>query len=211
VWAVCAVLAWRTDVGRRAVVLLGTTTAVLLLSPSFFAHYVAYTGPWTALVLGIGAGEVLRRFRRPVLVAAGAAVLTALSVVPTLGESFAPASAPPRLGRIAAAAQRVDGCVRSDDPGLLAALDVLSRDLDRGCPLWPDVTGWTYDRPGFPTLSAKRPGSAAWQRFVSGYLLGGDAVIVNRPGTGLSPATLDRIETLPVLARSGGLTLRATR
>jgi alpha-1,2-mannosyltransferase len=138
-------------------------------------------------------------------------LLTALAAVPTLGKAFAPAAQPPRLDRIAAAAQRVDGCVRSDDPGLLASLDVLSRDLDRGCPLWPDVTGWTYDRPGFPTLSANRPGSAAWQRFVSRYLLGGDAVIVNRPGTGLSPATRDRIAALPVLAREDGLTLRATR
>jgi alpha-1,2-mannosyltransferase len=99
--------------------------------------------------------------------------------------------------------------VRSDDPGLLAAIGVLSRDLDRGCGLWPDVTGWTFDRPGFPTAGVDRAGSAVWQRYVTDYLLGGDAVIVDRAGTGLSAASRQRIARLPVLARSGDLVLHA--
>lgn len=204
-----AVAAWRSPIGRSAVLLLAATAAVLLASPSFFAHYVAFTGPWTALVLGLGAGALVARLRGRALTVVGALVLTAVAASPTLAKGLAPAKAVPDLAPIAAAAQRVDGCVRSDDPGLLAAMGVLSRDLRRGCELWPDVTGWTFDVPGLPVVSADRPGSAVWQPFVTGYLLGGDAVIVNREGTGLSPASERRIADLPVLARSGSLVLHA--
>jgi hypothetical protein len=136
-------------------------------------------------------------------------LLAVAAAAPTLGRDLQPPARTASLAPIAAAAARVDGCVRSDDPGLLAAVGTLSRDLDRGCEVWPDVTGWTYERPGFPVASADRPGSAVWQRFVTGYLLGGDAVIVDRAGTGLSEASERRIAALPVLARSGDLVLHA--
>ena len=201
---------WRPE-GRRAVALLVATWLVLIASPSFFAHYIALTGPWTALVLGIGAGVLLGRVRGRALVAGGTVLLTAVVAVPTLPRDLRPPADTPSLAPIAAAAQRVRGCVRSDDPGLLAAIGVLSRDLERGCEVWPDVTGWTYEYEGFPTVSDDRPSSAVWQRFVSRYLLGGEAVIVDRTGTGLSRATRQGIDRLPVLARSGDLVLRATR
>jgi alpha-1,2-mannosyltransferase len=204
-----AVAACWTPLGRRAVALLATTVAVLVVSPSFFAHYVAFTGPWTALVVGVGAGAVLRRIRwRPVRFAA-ALLVTAAVVAPTAAKDLQPRAVQPALAPIAFAAQRVDGCVRSDDPGLLAAIGVLSSDLARGCEVWPDVTGWTYDRPGFPIVSADRPSSPRWQRFVLRYLTGGDAVIVDRGGTGLSAASRRRIDALPLLARSGDLELHA--
>lgn len=204
-----AVAAWSTPLGRRAVLLLAATSAVVAASPSFFAHYAAFTAPWAALVTGIGAGVALGRLRGRAVTAALTALVTALVVAPTLARDLQPPAATASLAPIARAALAVTGCVRSDDPGLLAAIGVLSRDLDRGCEVWPDVTGWTFDRPGFPTVAADRPGSAAWQRFALGYLLGGDAVIVDRDGTGLSAASRQRIAALPVLARSGDLVLHA--
>lgn len=204
-----AVAACWTPLGRRSVALLAATGIVLLISPSFFAHYVAFTGPWMALVLGIGAGVVLERIRRRVLVAGLGVLLAAVVAAPTLERDLAPPAVTPSLAPIAAAAIQVDGCVRSDDPGLLAAIGTLSRDLGHGCEVWPDVTGWTFERPGFPVVSDDRPDSEIWQRFVSRYLLSGDAVIVDRAGTGLSAATKRRIDALPVLARSGDLVLHA--
>lgn len=204
-----AVAACWSPIGRRAVALLGATVVVLLTGPSFFAHYVTFTAPWMALVVGLGAGALLQRIRwRPVIVVVTLA-LTAAVVAPTAGKDLQPPVRTTSLTPIARAALRVDGCVRSDDPGLLAAIGVLTRDLDRRCALWPDVTGWTFDRPGFPVVSTDRPASARWQRFVSAYLLGGDAVIVDRAGTGLSAATKRRIAALPLLARSGDLELHA--
>jgi hypothetical protein len=204
-----AVAACWTPLGRRAVALLAATTTVLLVSPSFFTHYVSYTGPWTALVLGVGAGVVLGRLRSRVLTVGSALVLTVLVAAPTLERALQPAAATPSLGPIARAVQRQGGCVRSDDPGLLAAIGALTPILVRGCELRPDVTGSTYDIPGFPVISDDRPASAAWQRYVTAYLLGGDAVIVDRAGTGLSEASRRRISSLPVLARSGDLVLHA--
>ncbi|GAA2752583.1 hypothetical protein [Amnibacterium kyonggiense] len=206
---VAAVLACRTPLGRRAVALLAATGLVVLASPSFFVHYVSLTAPWMALVVGIGAGVALERVRRRALLVAATGVLTAVVVAPTAEKDLQPPAPPRPLATIAAAAARVDGCTRSDDPGLLAAIGVLSTQLERDCPVWPDVTGWTFDRPGFPVASDDRPTSARWQRFVTGYLLGGDAVIVDRTGTGLSDASRRRIADLPVLARSGDLTLHA--
>ncbi|WP_375389826.1 hypothetical protein, partial [uncultured Amnibacterium sp.] len=196
-------------VGRWAVLLLAATTVVLLTGPSFFVHYVALTGPWLALVLGVAAGELLATRRSRSLVVGGTVALTAAVALPTLPWDLAPPKREPSIAAVSAAAQRVDGCIRSDDPGLLAALGVLSTQLERGCALWPDVTGWTFDRPGLPARSDDRPGSARWQRFVTAYLLGGDAVIVDRRATGLSAASRHRIAALPQLARSGRLVLRA--
>ncbi len=204
-----AVAACWTPLGRRAAALLAATAAVLLITPSFFPHYVAFTGPWMALVLGIGAGALLNRIRRGVLAAGFGVLLAAVVAAPTLERDLVPPAVTPSLAPIAAAAARVGGCVRSDDPGLLAAIGTLSPDLGRGCEVWPDVTGWTFERPGFPVVSDDRPDSEIWQRFVSRYLLSGDAVIVDRAGTGLSAATKRRIDALPVLARSGDLVLHA--
>jgi hypothetical protein len=203
-----AVTACWTPLGRRAAALLVAGTAVLLASPSFFTHYVTLIAPWAALVVGIGAGVVLRRIRWRVVRTAGTVLLAAAVVAPYAAKDLQPPAEATSLAPIAAAAQRV-GCVRSDDPGLLAAIGALSPDLGRGCPLWPDVTGWTFDRPGFPVVSTDRPASARWQRFVTRYLLSGGAVIVDRTGTGLSPASRKRIADLPVLARSGDRVLHA--
>lgn len=211
VMIVAAVAGLRRPEGRRAVALLASTSVLLMVSPSFFVHYVALTGPWMALVVGIGAGELLGRVRGRALTVGGAVLLTVGAASPTLARDLqAPMQTVP-LAPVAAAAQRLQGCVRSDDPGLLAAIGVLSRDLARGCELWPDVTGWTYEYDGFPVVSEDRPSSAIWQGFVSRYLLGGEAVIVDREGTGLSEETERRLDRLPVLGRSGDLVLHATR
>jgi hypothetical protein len=106
-------------------------------------------------------------------------------------------------------------CTTTDDPALLAALDVLSVDLARGCPLWPDLTGYTYDRdkgygPGVPKELSRRQ-NAPWQREALRYLSSGQAVILNRTATGLDRASLAVIDRGPVLARSGHWVLRAVR
>jgi hypothetical protein len=206
---VAAVLALRVRLGRIAVVQAVLTTGILLISPSFFTHYVTYPAPWIALLLGIGAETALGRIRRRLPAAALAIVVTALLTAPTLQRDLLPPRAVPDLTAISAAASEVQGCVRTDDPGRLAAIGVLTRTLDEGCELWPDVTGWTFDKPGFPAASNDRPASARWQRFVMPYLLGGAAVIVDRRGTGLSAASKRTIARLPVLARSDGPVLHA--
>lgn len=46
-----------------------------------------------------------------------------------------------------AAVVRRPGCVTSDHPSRLILMDVLSRNLERGCPLVVDLGGANYDAP----------------------------------------------------------------
>lgn len=210
---VAAVAAWRVRWARPFVVLTVVTAAVLLGTPSFFMHYVAFTAPWLAIALGVGWGEVLARVRRRQL-RIGLAVLLVATFCAMNGVLDERRTQQPQpVAAIAPAAQRVEGCVESDDPGLLAELGVLSSDLQRGCRVWPDVTGWTYDADADVTngVAVPRPANGRWQQDVMAYLLSGEAVIVRRRGTGLSEANSRRIAALPLLVRSGDLGLHAVR
>ena len=111
------------------------------------------------------------------------------------------------LGHAAASSR----CVTADSPGALIQMDLLGRDLERGCPVWVDVTGLTYD-----TAAVRRPNGAPvpralngpWQQALLGYLLSGNAtILVRRASDGLAPSTASTIEHLPVLARQSGHTL----
>jgi hypothetical protein len=126
-------------------VLLLADGAVLLESPTYFQHYAGLTAAPLALVLGTAAGVLARR--APPRVTAGVVGLALLGLIAL----EAPLDLRTTVGRrppgtaLQQAATRLPGCLMSDDPTVLVVADVLSRDLDRGCPLWPDVTGWTYD------------------------------------------------------------------
>ncbi len=211
VFAACAAVTLTVPAARIFVWLLAANAVVLLVSPSYFKHYSTLTAAPLALIVGVAVARVrprlLRRtLGRPLLggVALVAVVGFALpGPLNPLGTSF---PAPP----MRAAAARVHGCVTADDPTALVELNVLTSDLDRGCLLWPDVTGWTYDTADVRTHSGKeqsRPKNTVWQRLVLGYLKSGSAVILARPDTGLSQATKASIDAGPVLAHAGGYAL----
>jgi hypothetical protein len=120
-------------------------------------------------------------------------------------------STPIPVAALSAAASQVTGCVQSDDPQILAALDVLSRDLERGCEVRPDVTGYVFDRDSFRIhgVVAASVLNPLWQADVSRFLLSGQAVIVHRANTKLDRANTLRVESGAVLARSGSWVLHA--
>jgi alpha-1,2-mannosyltransferase len=114
----------------------------------------------------------------------------------------------------ATAAEGIDGCVTADDPTVLILMDVLSRDLDRGCRVWVDVTGLTYDRTGRPTRDGRvaRADNPVWQHQLMGYLTSGAATMLVRPSTGLSPASATSVAHWPVIQSAEGFRLlRPTR
>jgi hypothetical protein len=198
---ITALAAWRVRWARVLVLLAGATVLVLLLSPSFFPHYVAFAAPWMLLVLGVGTAELGRRVRsRP---AAAVAALLPLAVVVAVNApmDLSSRTRPQPAAAVHAAMIGRSGCVLSDDPGLLADAGLLSRDLRQGCPLWPDVTGWTYDRDRMVRNGhvVARVADHRWQQDVMRYLLSGRYVILNRPATGLSAANRRLIHRLPVV------------
>ena len=87
----------------------------------------------------------------------------------------------------------------------LIELNALSRGLADGCPNWVDVTGRTYDVDAASNPS--RPANAKWQRDIDRYLQSGDAFLVIRGLTGLSPATSHLLNQHVVLAKSHGVTI----
>jgi len=102
------------------------------------------------------------------------------------------------------------GCITADDPGTLVQLDVLSRNLQRGCPLSLDLGGYSYDFNPSASVGVQRERDERWQRHALDYLASGSATMVTRYSTsfGFSEATWETIQSWPVLATDGRYKLR---
>ncbi len=207
--AVCAlvvtagVLAWRRKRGRLWVAMLGTQSAVLLLSPSYLPHYAAYTAPALVLVLAAGVASIPDRTRVPVAVLACVSfglVMGALRDVPLVDFPAADMSA--RLPT---------GCVQADAPTALALLDVLSRNLDQGCDVAVDLSGQTYDAGHTDATGARveRIDNQQWQRDARAYLTSGDAMVLARTrGNYFDDETLAYLDRWPAVVDVHGIQLR---
>ncbi|MCU1473308.1 hypothetical protein [Amnibacterium sp.] len=186
--------------------------AVLLASPSYFLHYGALTAPWIVLTVAIGSARILARLRSvPLRGLLAGLLLVAVAALNLRAVGIAQPSAPIPVSVLRPAALRVPGCVMADDQQILAALDVLSRDLARGCRLWPDVTGYTMDRDAVRVRGTPLPRreDEVWQQDVTRYLLSGDAVVVHRAATDLDPDSSRLVRAGRVLAHAGTWTLHA--
>ena len=207
--AALTVSALRAREARLWVALLVAHGLVLLAAPIYLNHYSSFLTVPLALVLGASAAVVSDRLRargshKVDRVAAVAAVTTLVllglgSLARPLGEHFP--------GKRLAAHLPVSGCVRSDVPTALIQLDVLSRDLERGCPVPVDFTGQTYDRlarQGLDGSPLPRDANPAWQAYVRDYLTSGSAlVLVRGSNNGFDATTQQLFRSLPVLGRVG--------
>jgi alpha-1,2-mannosyltransferase len=207
--AACTVAALRVRAARLWVALLLAHGLVLLAAPIYLNHYSTFLSVPLALVLGAAAAVVSDRLhargsRRTDRVAAVAAVTTLAllglgSLARPLGERFP--------GEGLAAYVPASGCVRSDAPTVLIQLDVLSRDLARGCPVPVDFTGQTYDRfarQGPDGSPLPRETNPAWQAYARQYLTSGSAtVLVRGSNNGFDATTHELFGDLPVLGRVG--------
>jgi alpha-1,2-mannosyltransferase len=211
---VLSVLACRRSEGRLAVVLLVGLTLMLLATPSWYLHYASLTAAPAAVTVGVGVGELMhflatkRRSARlaiAVLLAVAVIFLSAPLTRLTLGERF-PGPA------LAASVANTSGCVTSDDPTTLVEMNVLTRNLERGCTLSVDLAGAVYDRPS-TTGSIGRVHNLAWQKLVLTYLSSGSVVILIRfsSAPGFSKATAATVRGWPVIKRIGPYLLRHPR
>jgi alpha-1,2-mannosyltransferase len=194
-------LAFTIRGARLFPVLVLTTAAVVLASPSYFPHYGMLVAAPLAACAGLATARVARLLpQRPLKLLLAVLALGGV-VAGNLGGDSIEVSRPVPAARLTPVVARVHGCVTSDDPGVLAAVDVLSRDLRAGCEVWPDVTGYTYDRDDGRVngVYIHRPDNARWQRDLLAYLTSGAAVIPHRKGTGFSA------ETRAALHRGGAL------
>lgn len=193
--------------------LLVATTTVLLASPVYFLHYAGFVAVPLALAVTVGAATVAAwaRTRDPGICRAVLAGALVIVVVPGLhAATFRQGIRFPAARLVAAMPTR--GCIVSDVNSTLVLMNVLSRDLRRGCPLMVDFTGRTYDtdarhRPDGTPVSRRH--NTVWQQHALQYLTSGSATVLARgPDNGFAPETNATLNRLPVLAHAGRYRLR---
>ena len=207
-------LAWQVQTARLVVV-LGTVLGLMLLAtPSMFLQYGAVLAAPAAVVIGAASTRLeLARFARIPPARRLAVVVIVLFIL------AAPSLTRPNGTRLPAAISKtsegIQGCVTADDPTLLILADALTRDLERGCRVWIDVSGLAYDRDAVPPIagqaSAPSPDNPVWQQQVMGYLGSGDATMIVRRATALSPESFARVALWPPLTPPGRVVLLDTR
>jgi alpha-1,2-mannosyltransferase len=209
--AVLLLLAWALPVGRLATVLTLVLAATLLASPSWFLHYPDLVAGPLCVALGAAAQRLVDRagaVRRGLGVATVVLLVAAAlaQAYPLLhfrpGTRFPGAS----LGRAAAAGR----CITSDDPAALIEMDVLGRDLRRGCRFVADIGGYSYEVARLAGHPTPRRQDAVWHLAYLDYLRSGDLSLPFRyvRDGALSAPELAAIGSWPVVVRVGAYQLR---
>ena len=209
--AACIVCLARREL-RLLAALLIVHALLLVAAPIWFRHYSGFTAAPIVLVLGAGLATLLawagsaRPWLRPAF--AGAATLAVLgSAIPLaelrLGQTF--------HGRAAAAVvANVPGCVVTDMPMTLIQIDVLRRNLERGCRLEVDLGGASYHLESGPYKDGRRADNPVWQEYALNYLRSGDAAVIARfyAGSGFSHRTARIVRSWPEIGRAGRYPIR---
>lgn len=181
---VAVVLACRRPPARLVAALFGVQFAILLASPPSYVHYASFIAPTLAILLGVATAEAIGLVRqlRPLTVRRlGTGLITvgvgAMLVLLASGEAVARVGVPPPHRKIIAAARAVPGCIPYDEPSQALSMDLVSRDLKRGCPFVVDlgaVTHWAHLQAapnGHPSHS---------QKIALQYLRSGSATLLYR-------------------------------
>jgi hypothetical protein len=108
----------------------------------------------------------------------------------------------PALGAVAASRP---GCVTSDHPSALILMNVLSRNLERGCQLVVDLGGASYHLPSPDRGVVSRRKNAVFQVYALAYLRTGDTTILARfyKNFGLNAQSFQTVQDWPIVARAG--------
>jgi alpha-1,2-mannosyltransferase len=206
VFVSAAVLAWLGRAARPVVILTGFLIAVLMVTPFWFLHYACLVAAPTALILGAGAQEACVRVgarSSPVaLIVAGVLLLgTVVYNAPSWWARAGRDFAGPQLRTQVAG---LPGCITSDDPMALIQMDVLTRNVDRGCRFVVDLGGRSYDRSSPEWGAVSRARNRPWQAYALRYLRSGSYSISVRfwAGQGYSRATAEKISRWPVAVRA---------
>jgi hypothetical protein len=207
--AAVVVSAWSVPAARPVVAIALAQLTVLLAVPTFFGYYSDYVAAAAALVLATAAGVRAPPHPHRAAVQRTAAAV-AITAVVAVSADTAGAVASGRLSgtvpfpgtELAEGVEHVH-CLMADAPIALIELDALSRDFAHRCADWVDVTGRTYGIDRVPGELA-RTTNRRWQADIRRYLLSGNAVMIVRALTGLSPATRDAITDEPVLESRDG-------
>ena len=106
-----------------------------------------------------------------------------------------------------------DGCTTTDWPMTLIQMDLLQRDIGRGCRFVVDLGGYSYDLIDSPYREESRRMNEDWQALALDYYRSGEAVIAVRFDTdrGFSEQTAQTLDSWPVIVEADGYTVRRPR
>ncbi len=206
---VAVVTLWRNRTFALAwlgVGLFVPAAGMLLVTPSFFQHYPAVIAVPFALMLG-SVVTMAPRPGHPLRWLGAIAMLPAIlawGAAQDLHDAQSYTGRDIRFTSLRGPVTSAQGCVTSDDPAPLIELNVFSRNIKRGCPIWIDLTGHSYVDTGSSGKVA-RTKNQAFQQQVLDYLSSGDVAIIGRNETlhYLDAANRRTVDSWPVLARSG--------
>ena len=211
----CFVLAALDRRTRLFALVLVALVGVLLASPAFFLHYSGLTAAPMALVAGAGIDRVIAWVQA---VGGGRRWIgVVLTVVTLLGLGVYTSRLPDRhMSRVfrgpvlAAALADRPGCVATDDPSTLIQMDLLRRNLDRGCPVIVDLGGFNYVLPHPNDERVGRGRNPNFQTFCLDYFRSQQAVVTVkfRQGRDYSKATAETYASWPELARNGSRVIK---
>ncbi len=204
--------AWTVPRARSAVILIVGLSALLLSTPSWFVHYTALIAAVLAIAVG-AAGQQLVRIgaprRRGLRIVVGGLTLAGLVAV-SLPAATASIGDPFPGRTLGASVSSRPGCVVSDHPSTLILMSILSRNLDRDCPLVVDLGGASYhlDSPDRGITTRRR--NEVFQIYALEYFRSGDTVILARfrRNFGLDSSSWKTVQSWPVVKRAGGYALR---
>lgn len=199
---------------RLPVVLVSGTALVLMTTPYWFFHYTAFIAAPAALLVGGALAVVLQWLRergghRAVIVAGAAGTVALLAVSYPLTETKLGGLPFPGKSLEAAVAGH-PGCITTDWPTALIQMNVLSRNIERGCRFEVDLGGWSNDLGPRALRRTPRSQNEVWQQFALDYFRSGDVALVikfERYG-GFSHASKRAYRAWPEISRVGDFVLR---
>lgn len=185
---------------------------LLAVSPVWFLHYAGAIAAPLVLVLGGGLAVALQKAATigPWLSRALAA-LASLAVLLSAWPLTQHRQGRPFPGPIAAAVVAdLPGCVTTDYPMTLIQMDMLRRNLERGCRFEVDLGGASYHLEAGEYEDQPRDSNEVWQAYALEYLRTGNAVVIARfsSGVGFSPETAKVVRGWPELGRAGRYVIR---
>jgi alpha-1,2-mannosyltransferase len=193
---------------RLFAVLLLVLATTLVLTPPWFLHYSGLTAAPAALVAGGGVHLLINVLvilaHGRVWVGVGLSLvfllLLAAQASPLLKRSLSRDFPGAELGRALA---DLPGCVATDDPSTLIQMNLLRRNVERGCPVQIDLGGNNQVLPHPSKDRVNRGRNPHFQRFCLDYYRSHQAVITVRfrQGRDYSAPTARIYKSWPELVR----------
>lgn len=191
--------------------LLAATAPLLLVTPSFYPHYSALIAVPFVLTIGLALHSRLHApFWQEILKTALTLGIAGWIAAQLCTISTSSQGRDISFERLRPVVQLTDGCISTDHPMVLIILDVFGRNIERGCPVVIDLTGYSYVTG--QSGSTGRANDPEFQRHIMRYLATSEIAIIGRNSYShyLSQESAETVATWTKLGTFGRFTAYRT-